>query len=47
MLLEYVIRLNIESIIVCVFVEELYFMIVTLGFFLDLCMRKRKGKVVY
>lgn len=45
--LEYAIRLNTESIIVCVSAEELHFMTVTSGSFLDLCTRKRKGKAAH
>lgn len=45
--LEYAIRLNTESIIVCVSAEELHFMTVTSGSFLDLCMRKGKGKAAH
>lgn len=45
--LEYAIRLNTESIIVCVSAEELHFMTVTSGSFLDLFMKKRKGKAAH
>lgn len=42
--LEYAIRLNTESIIVCVSVEELHFMTVASGSFWTWAQEEKKGK---